>query len=327
MAAAPAHWGVRHRRDDGEPVARARPRRRRVVEGAARHLRARGRADAAARRVRRGGRHDQRIRRRRTCGRPDGRPAGRAARAGLPRPRRDQVHLRHRRLPAHGHGCDRAALARRASPRRSPHGCAARRRTASTARSTPRRRRCAGSSTSGLLDRVDSVDAAIDGAADDSVLFVPALAGLAAPWWRSDATASFSGITLGTSRADLVASGAAGYRGAGGRPARRRRGRRRPPGAAAARRRRPHPLDLPHAGSGRSGPGARRRLPERRRDRPRRRGRRPHRPRPRDQHRGRRRRLGARVHLRAAVVRRPRRATTSTAGGTRSTPASRPDAR
>lgn len=58
----------------------------------------------------------------------------------------------------------------------------------------------------GLLDRVDGVDAAITDATGDSVLFVPALAGLAAPWWRSDATASFSGITLGTTRSDLVAS-------------------------------------------------------------------------------------------------------------------------
>ena len=57
----------------------------------------------------------------------------------------------------------------------------------------------------GLLDRPDAVDDAARGAADD-VLFVPALAGLAAPWWRSDATASFAGLTLATSRADLVAA-------------------------------------------------------------------------------------------------------------------------
>ncbi|HET7902526.1 MAG TPA: FGGY family carbohydrate kinase [Candidatus Nanopelagicales bacterium] len=57
----------------------------------------------------------------------------------------------------------------------------------------------------GLLDRPDAVDAAAAGA-DDSLLFVPALAGLAAPWWRSDATASFAGLTLASSRADLVAS-------------------------------------------------------------------------------------------------------------------------
>ncbi len=38
------------------------------------------------------------------------------------------------------------------------------------------------------------------------VTFAPALAGLAAPWWRPDATASFQGLTLGSSRADLVTS-------------------------------------------------------------------------------------------------------------------------
>ncbi len=57
----------------------------------------------------------------------------------------------------------------------------------------------------GLLDRPDSVDAAADGAGD-ALLFVPALAGLAAPWWRSDATATFVGLTLATSRADVVAA-------------------------------------------------------------------------------------------------------------------------
>jgi glycerol kinase len=57
----------------------------------------------------------------------------------------------------------------------------------------------------GLLEKHEAVDAATVGSSDD-VLFVPALAGLAAPWWRSDATASFSGVTLSTSRADLVGS-------------------------------------------------------------------------------------------------------------------------
>jgi glycerol kinase len=43
-------------------------------------------------------------------------------------------------------------------------------------------------------------------AADDAggALFVPALAGLAAPWWRPDATASFTGMTLSTTRAELI---------------------------------------------------------------------------------------------------------------------------
>ena len=34
--------------------------------------------------------------------------------------------------------------------------------------------------------------------------FFPALAGLGAPWWRSDARAAFAGITSGTTRAHLV---------------------------------------------------------------------------------------------------------------------------
>ena len=41
-------------------------------------------------------------------------------------------------------------------------------------------------------------------ASDDTVLFVPALAGLAAPWWRSDATASLRGMTLSTGRGAVV---------------------------------------------------------------------------------------------------------------------------
>jgi glycerol kinase len=40
----------------------------------------------------------------------------------------------------------------------------------------------------------------------DGVLFVPALAGLAAPWWRADALASFSGLSLATTRGALVRS-------------------------------------------------------------------------------------------------------------------------
>ena len=32
----------------------------------------------------------------------------------------------------------------------------------------------------------------------------PALAGLAAPWWDSDATASFTGMTLSSGRGHLV---------------------------------------------------------------------------------------------------------------------------
>ncbi|RZS77539.1 glycerol kinase [Motilibacter rhizosphaerae] len=47
------------------------------------------------------------------------------------------------------------------------------------------------------LDRVSAED-------DDGVIAVPAFAGLAAPWWRPDARATFTGLTLSTSRGHLV---------------------------------------------------------------------------------------------------------------------------
>ncbi len=76
-------------------------------------------------------------------------------------------------------------------------------RTASTARSTPPPPRCDGRSTSGWCPAADQIDSA---AADssDGVLCVPALAGLAAPWWDSAATASFAGMTLSSGRGHLV---------------------------------------------------------------------------------------------------------------------------
>ncbi|KAB8170915.1 carbohydrate kinase [Streptomyces sp. 3MP-14] len=56
---------------------------------------------------------------------------------------------------------------------------------------------------SGLLSAPGELDAV---AAPDAggVLCVPALAGLAAPWWRPDATASLTGMTLATGRGQLV---------------------------------------------------------------------------------------------------------------------------
>ena len=47
------------------------------------------------------------------------------------------------------------------------------------------------------LDRLAAADAG-------GVLCVPALAGLAAPWWRSDATAAFTGMTLATGPGHLI---------------------------------------------------------------------------------------------------------------------------
>ncbi len=58
----------------------------------------------------------------------------------------------------------------------------------------------------GVIARADEVDAAAGVDPDESVLFVPALAGLAAPWWRSDATASLHGLTLATDRGGIVAA-------------------------------------------------------------------------------------------------------------------------
>jgi len=56
----------------------------------------------------------------------------------------------------------------------------------------------------GVVEDLHRTLASIDPDAADDLLFVPALAGLGAPWWRSDAAASFVGLTLSTTRHDLV---------------------------------------------------------------------------------------------------------------------------
>ncbi|MEI8056265.1 MAG: FGGY family carbohydrate kinase [Actinomycetes bacterium] len=56
----------------------------------------------------------------------------------------------------------------------------------------------------GLLSDPATALAGLDPNSDQSLLFVPALAGLGAPWWKPDAAASFVGLTLATSRADVV---------------------------------------------------------------------------------------------------------------------------
>lgn len=57
----------------------------------------------------------------------------------------------------------------------------------------------------GLLDDPADLDRACAPDAQ-GVLAVPALAGLGAPWWRSQATASFHGLSLSTTRGALVRS-------------------------------------------------------------------------------------------------------------------------
>ncbi|MCW2519497.1 MAG: glpK 2, partial [Mycobacterium sp.] len=57
----------------------------------------------------------------------------------------------------------------------------------------------------GLVPAADQLDA-VSATAEDSggVLCVPALAGLAAPWWDAQAAASFTGMTLSSGRGHLV---------------------------------------------------------------------------------------------------------------------------
>lgn len=53
-------------------------------------------------------------------------------------------------------------------------------------------------------EELDAVAATVD--SSEGVLCVPAFAGLAAPWWEPHATASFTGLTLSSSRAHLLRS-------------------------------------------------------------------------------------------------------------------------
>ena len=55
----------------------------------------------------------------------------------------------------------------------------------------------------GLVPAANQIDA-VAADSSDGVLCVPALAGLAAPWWDSAAAASFSGMTLSSGRGQLV---------------------------------------------------------------------------------------------------------------------------
>jgi glycerol kinase len=55
----------------------------------------------------------------------------------------------------------------------------------------------------GMLTEAEEIDSSA-ASSSDTVLCVPALAGLAAPWWDSAATASFTGMTLSSGRGHLV---------------------------------------------------------------------------------------------------------------------------
>lgn len=58
----------------------------------------------------------------------------------------------------------------------------------------------------GLIDSADQLDSVAThaGGSTDGVICVPALAGLAAPWWDARATASFNGMTLSSGPGHLV---------------------------------------------------------------------------------------------------------------------------
>jgi len=58
-------------------------------------------------------------------------------------------------------------------------------------------------SSLGIISGAEEMDA-VAAADNDGVLCVPALAGLAAPWWQSRATATISGLTLASGRGQVV---------------------------------------------------------------------------------------------------------------------------
>ncbi len=55
----------------------------------------------------------------------------------------------------------------------------------------------------GIIDAVTDLDA-VAAESSGSAICVPALAGLAAPWWRPEATGSLTGMTLATGRGEIV---------------------------------------------------------------------------------------------------------------------------
>ena len=56
----------------------------------------------------------------------------------------------------------------------------------------------------GLPDVAALTELATKASGDDSVCFVPALAGLGAPYWKDRARAALTGMSLATSRADVA---------------------------------------------------------------------------------------------------------------------------
>ena len=159
VAGPPADRRLRHRRLDGLAHDAPRPRHRRVVGPRRSRSFGLGRRGAArGRRLRRPRRRDQAFGRSLPADRADRRPAGRAARPGLPRAGVGEVHLRHRGVRARQRRRRARRSGARASPPASPGGSAARPPTAWTGRSTPSARPCAGSPTSASSPAPDDLD-------------------------------------------------------------------------------------------------------------------------------------------------------------------------
>ena len=146
---------------------------------------------------------------------------------------------------------------------------------------------------------LDRLGGQADGAG--GATFVPGLAGLAAPFWEPNARGAFTGLSLATTRAELVRAVIEGIAAQVAWLARAVRDDLGRAAGAAPGGRRADPVPRPHADAGRPAPGAGRGVRVAARDRARRRRvRTPGARGGRDRGRG-RRRLGARRRLRAAM--------------------------
>ena len=175
------------------------------------------------------------------------RPARGALRAMLLRPRRGQVHLRHRQLPRAEHRRARSAVASRAASPASPTSWVARSRVYMLEGSIA----VTGALVQWLRDNLGLIEHAADSEAlaasvpdSDGCVIVPAFSGLFAPRWRSDARGVICGLTRFHTKAHIAraALDATAYatrelveamvsrrgRRAAGAPGRRRHDRERP---------------------------------------------------------------------------------------------------
>ena len=109
----------------------------------------------------------------------------------------------------------------------------------------------------GLLTEAADLDRVGAGVPDSGgVTFIPALAGLGAPYWRPDARGSIDGLSLSTTSAHLVRAALEGIAAQVALLAQATVGRSGRAARDAAGRRWPHPVEAAHADPGRSPPDA-----------------------------------------------------------------------